>query len=740
MSDRAFKVETGLYVEGGNTTIDANTLIMRDLRVMGSLKVDGDLLFTLTGTSDFVPTVPGLNLGSSAVRWDGWFNALNVSGVSTFGNTTVMAAGNTTRASMRIPHGAAPTTPVNGDLWSSTAGLFYRLNGVSKTVAFTDSSITGSANNTAFLGGQSPAYYLALENATGNLGPASLSQNTYNISVSGLANNASNLGGQPGSYYLNATNLTGTLPAARLTGTYGISISGVANSATYLGANDASYYTDIAARLGFKPVQQGTGVGQLANNQVKIGWDGAALRITVDNNDLGTFVLSSQLGDGEVAAAAFANNAAYLGGQLPAYYLNAANHTGSIGTDRLTGSYAISITGNAATATLATTATNATNATTANSSTVAGTANNASFLGGQAPAYYLAAANLTGTIAATRLTGAYDISITGNAATATTATTASNASALGGQAGSYYLNSANHSGNISDARLPSSMAGKTFTSSISVSGTVSATTGSFAGDLTAGGNISAGVVYFGSGQSLSSSGSTISLGALQVNASNAYVNGYTVWHANNFNPGNYMAVGGTASNSSALSGQAGSYYLNSSNQNAGTLPAARLSGTYGINVSSVGGADVAYLTNATNISAGTLADARLPSTMAGKTFSSGVVINGALNAGAASFGNVSCGQLTASGDVLAFSSSDRRLKTDVVRIENALDKVRAISGYTYTRKSTGAREVGVIAQEIQAVLPEIVTEREDGTLALQYERLAALLIEAVKELADSRAK
>ena len=59
-------------------------------------------------------------------------------------NTVASAAGT---AGFGLPHGAAPTTPANGDLWSTTAALFARINGATKTLAFTDSSITGTAAN-----------------------------------------------------------------------------------------------------------------------------------------------------------------------------------------------------------------------------------------------------------------------------------------------------------------------------------------------------------------------------------------------------------------------------------------------------------------------------------------------------------------------------------------------------------------------------------------------------------------
>lgn len=104
----------------------------------------------------------------------------------------------------------------------------------------------------------------------------------------------------------------------------------------------------------------------------------------------------------------------------------------------------------------------------------------------------------------------------------------------------------------------------------------------------------------------------------------------------------------------------------------------------------------------------------------------GGTLTGTLNGTSASF----------TGDVTAFASSDINLKKDIEPIENALSKVSQLSGVTYNWKdeSKPDREAGVIAQDVQKVLPEIVAEREDGTLAVRYERLVPLLIEAIKEL------
>ena len=100
--------------------------------------------------------------------------------------------------------------------------------------------------------------------------------------------------------------------------------------------------------------------------------------------------------------------------------------------------------------------------------------------------------------------------------------------------------------------------------------------------------------------------------------------------------------------------------------------------------------------------------------------------------------NISGSQIEASGDVIAFGSSDKRLKDNIVRIENPLEKVGKIGGYEFDwndkQDTYEGHDVGVIAQEIQEVLPEVVTERDNGYLAVKYEKIVPLLIESIKEL------
>ena len=90
-----------------------------------------------------------------------------------------------------------------------------------------------------------------------------------------------------------------------------------------------------------------------------------------------------------------------------------------------------------------------------------------------------------------------------------------------------------------------------------------------------------------------------------------------------------------------------------------------------------------------------------------------------------------CGNFTACSDVTAYS--DARLKKDIVAIPDALDKVSKIGGYTYTRIDSGAKQAGVIAQEMLEVLPEVVHTNEDGMYSVSYGNIVALLIEALKE-------
>ena len=95
------------------------------------------------------------------------------------------------------------------------------------------------------------------------------------------------------------------------------------------------------------------------------------------------------------------------------------------------------------------------------------------------------------------------------------------------------------------------------------------------------------------------------------------------------------------------------------------------------------------------------------------------------------------GSLVADGDVTAFrqnTSSDARLKKNITTIDNGLQKVNAMRGVSYQLRRDDTHNVGVIAQEMEDIVPEVVTEGVDGMKAVNYGALVGVLIEAVKEL------
>jgi hypothetical protein len=126
-------------------------------------------------------------------------------------------------------------------------------------------------------------------------------------------------------------------------------------------------------------------------------------------------------------------------------------------------------------------------------------------------------------------------------------------------------------------------------------------------------------------------------------------------------------------------------------------------------------------------------------------FGGNVTITRALSVGN---GLTVTGGITATGNITAFQSSDQRLKNNIQRIANPLEKLRGLGGYyydwtpEYLSKYTKEIElglvkphdVGVIAQQVLAQIPEAVATRQDGTLAVNYEKLIPLLIEAILEL------
>jgi hypothetical protein len=129
-------------------------------RINGATKTAAYTDSNITGSAGSVVASATFNNGGSGVAsgttFDGStartisYNTLGAAPLAspTFTGTVTTAASATGGAGINLPHGAAPTSPVNGDVWTTTTAMLARINGASKTLAFTDSNITGSAGST----------------------------------------------------------------------------------------------------------------------------------------------------------------------------------------------------------------------------------------------------------------------------------------------------------------------------------------------------------------------------------------------------------------------------------------------------------------------------------------------------------------------------------------------------------------------------------------------------------------
>jgi hypothetical protein len=148
--------------------------------------------------------------------------------------------------------------------------------------------------------------------------------------------------------------------------------------------------------------------------------------------------------------------------------------------------------------------------------------------------------------------------------------------------------------------------------------------------------------------------------------------------------------------------------------------------------------------SAVNITGGTITGGTLDNVAIGQTTSANARIY-SLGVGTLQSGTI--GEIRAINNITAFYSSDKRLKENIINIVNPLDKIKKINGVTYdwTDKYIEdhggedgyfirKHDVGLIAQEVEEILPEIVATTNDGYKAIKYDRIVALLVEAVKEL------
>jgi hypothetical protein len=120
-------------------------------------------------------------------------------------------------------------------------------------------------------------------------------------------------------------------------------------------------------------------------------------------------------------------------------------------------------------------------------------------------------------------------------------------------------------------------------------------------------------------------------------------------------------------------------------------------------------------------------------------FHSQETLLGSDDAVSSGYGVYSTAKIASEKDIVAFVSSDKRLKTNIKPVDDSLNKIIKLNGVSFEWKDgyddrvQNKTNLGVIAQEVQEVLPEIVKERDDGYLAVKYEQLVPVLIEGMKE-------
>lgn len=133
------------------------------------------------------------------------------------------------------------------------------------------------------------------------------------------------------------------------------------------------------------------------------------------------------------------------------------------------------------------------------------------------------------------------------------------------------------------------------------------------------------------------------------------------------------------------------------------------------------------------VKANSSAGAAILSTSTAQTFTGGITMSAAGNALNVT-NKIVCGTLEASADITL--TSDVRIKEDIRQITDALSTVHQMRGVSFVYKNTKKASIGVIAQEVEQVIPSIVHTDEQGLKSVAYANIVGVLIEAVKELSD----
>lgn len=237
----------------------------------------------------------------------------------------------------------------------------------------------------------------------------------------------------------------------------------------------------------------------------------------------------------------------------------------------------------------------------------------------------------------------------------------------------------------------------------------------------------------------------------RVNTSAGYISNSNPWGTNNsaFFPNGITTAGSTnwvygytyignapANGAGHEFSQGGDQYSTGSVRTPTFIVSSHSDNTKGYRIYNTSGTSVsAMFTNSSNalvIAAGAVDQINLNK----KVYVNGVALG--VNVAPSS----TAGRIDASNDIVAYSSSDERLKYNITPIENAIDKVKSLTGVEFDWKPEykhahgyEGHDTGIIAQQVQEVVPSAVRTNDTGFLAVRYEKLIGLLIEANKELA-----
>lgn len=148
--------------------------------------------------------------------------------------------------------------------------------------------------------------------------------------------------------------------------------------------------------------------------------------------------------------------------------------------------------------------------------------------------------------------------------------------------------------------------------------------------------------------------------------------------------------------------------------------------------------------NSGNIACGTITTSNNTINAGTGGLTCGDITCSSINAGAGNIqttGTISCATLHSTGDVIAFYTSDERLKENLTRIKDPLTKIKLLKGYEFTWKQNTETtrkgdDTGVIAQEVINVIPTAVHKSENGYLSVDYTRIIPLLVEGINALQE----